>query len=120
MLERHPHSQDIYTDATRFAPLGADATVVYGYKDFRFEQTLTVPICLRFEMGDREIRAMFCATQPLPESTIAFQQEVVDDGIQVNTVRLPARSHSDQSDVMKVLHSTIYRQPLLEQSLVQE
>ncbi|WP_242541345.1 VanW family protein [Phormidium pseudopriestleyi] len=29
-LERHPHSKDIYTEETRFAPLGSDATVVYG------------------------------------------------------------------------------------------
>ena len=27
VLERHPHSRDIYHDDTRYAPLGADATV---------------------------------------------------------------------------------------------
>lgn len=109
VLERHPHSQDIYTDATRFAPLGADATVVYGYKDFRFEQTLSVPICLRFEMGDREIRAMLCAIQPLPEYAIAFQQESVDGGVKVNAVRLLAPGNSGRSDVVEVLDSTVYR-----------
>ncbi|HTP30232.1 MAG TPA: VanW family protein, partial [Anaeromyxobacteraceae bacterium] len=39
--ERHSHSIDLYTDSTRFAPLGADATVAYGRKDLRFENTLT-------------------------------------------------------------------------------
>ena len=35
VLERHPHSRDIYDDQTRYAPLGADATVAYGFKDLR-------------------------------------------------------------------------------------
>lgn len=103
VLERHPHSQDIYTDATRFAPLGSDATVVYGYKDFRFEQTLTVPLCLRFELGDRDICAMLCAPQPIPEHAIDFQRENVESGVKVNTVRL-----LDSSTQSELLDSTIY------------
>ena len=104
VLERHPHSQDIYTDATRFAPLGSDATVVYGYKDFRFEQTLDVPLCLRFELGDREIRARLCAPQSLPEYAIDFQREHVESGIKVNTVRFV-----NSSTQPEILHSTIYK-----------
>jgi vancomycin resistance protein VanW len=30
ILERHPHSRDIYDDQTRYAPLGADAAVASG------------------------------------------------------------------------------------------
>ncbi|XHX79093.1 MAG: VanW family protein [Stenomitos frigidus ULC029] len=104
VLERHPHSQDIYTDATRFAPLGSDATVVYGYKDFRFEQTLAVPICLRFALGDRAIHAMLCAPLPVPEYAIDFQRENVDGGIRVNAVRL----RNSETNV-EVLHSTLYQ-----------
>ncbi|MBC7970992.1 MAG: VanW family protein [Verrucomicrobia bacterium] len=107
VLERHPHSQDIYTDATRFAPLGADATVVYGYKDFRFGQTLAVPICLRFELGDRELCAMLCAPQPIPEYAIDFQRENVESGVQVNTMRLLSSSTEPE-----VLHSTTYKSRL--------
>ncbi len=33
VLERHPHSLDIYEEEERFTPLGADATVVWGFKD---------------------------------------------------------------------------------------
>ena len=36
ILERHNHSVDIYEEHERFSPLGADATVVYGSKDFQF------------------------------------------------------------------------------------
>ena len=104
MVERHPHSQDIYTDETRFAPLGSDATIVYGYKDFRFEQTLAMPICLRFELRDREICAMLCAPQPIPEYTIDFQREQIEGSIKVNTVRLINNSKQPE-----VLHSTIYK-----------
>lgn len=43
-LERHSHTHDIYTESTRFAPLGSDATIVYGYKDFRFQNNLDVPV----------------------------------------------------------------------------
>lgn len=34
-VERHAHSVDLYTDETRYAPLGSDATVSFGFKDLR-------------------------------------------------------------------------------------
>jgi hypothetical protein len=42
IIERYNHSVDIYTDDTRFAPLGTDATVVYGYKDLRIRNNTNV------------------------------------------------------------------------------
>jgi vancomycin resistance protein VanW len=50
VLERHPHSVDIYDDSTRHTPLGADATVAYGFKDLRVENTLPEPLCLQCEL----------------------------------------------------------------------
>lgn len=41
--ERHNHSTDIYQDEERFTPLGADATVVYGYKDLMVRNNLEAP-----------------------------------------------------------------------------
>lgn len=35
IVERHNHSKDLYTEQTRFAPLGTDATVMFGFKDLR-------------------------------------------------------------------------------------
>ena len=45
--ERHPHSRDIYDDQTRYAPLGADATVAYAFKDLRVLNNLPFPVCFR-------------------------------------------------------------------------
>ncbi|VXD22947.1 hypothetical protein PL8927_760191 [Planktothrix serta PCC 8927] len=74
-LERHPHSQDIYTEETRFAPLGSDATVVYGYKDLRFQNTLSVPICFRFYLLEEEITGFLCSSETLLEFKIEFRVE---------------------------------------------
>ena len=35
IVERHAHSIDIYREEERHTPLGADATVVWGFKDLR-------------------------------------------------------------------------------------
>lgn len=86
-LERHPHSQDIYTEDSRFAPLGSDATVVYGYKDLRFQNTLSVPICFRFDLLDTEIIGFLCSSATLEEFKIEFRIEVQQKFKKVDTIR---------------------------------
>jgi vancomycin resistance protein VanW len=44
--ERHPHSLDLYREEDRFAPLGADATVVWGVKDLRWSNPFPFAIQL--------------------------------------------------------------------------
>lgn len=106
-LERHPHSQDIYTEETRFAPLGSDATVVYGYKDLRFKNTLTVPICFRFTLRSKEIAATLCAVQPIEEFQIAFQIEPMEDNAKkVTTLRL-SRQNQDGEAIATTLYPTL-------------
>ncbi|MCT7984002.1 VanW family protein [Laspinema sp. A4] len=103
-LERHPHSQDIYTEETRFAPLGSDATVVYGYKDFRFQNTLSVPLCFRFTLLDEAIIAQLCSTQPLEEFNVDFNVKQLAGGIkQVETFR-----YSQVTNSRKKINTTIY------------
>lgn len=103
-LERHPHSKDIYTEETRFAPLGSDATVVYGYKDFRFQNTLSVPLCFRFTLLDEGIIAELCSTQPLEEFSVDFKVEQLPGGIkQVETLR-----YSQLTDSLEKINTTIY------------
>ncbi len=103
-LERHPHSQDIYTEATRFAPLGSDATVVYGYKDFRFQNTLSVPLCFRFTLLEEGIIAELCSPQPLEEFSVDFKVEQLPGGIkQVETLR-----YSQVTDSLEKITTTIY------------
>lgn len=84
--ERHPHSQDIYTEETRFTPLGSDATVVYGYKDLRFKNTLSAPICFRFTVLETEIIASLCSVQDIQEWTVEFKVSELEGNLkQVET-----------------------------------
>jgi vancomycin resistance protein VanW len=64
VAERHAHSQDLYTDATRFTPLGLDATVVWGYKDLRLKNRLRFPISFAFEVElDRVVGTVLSPTR---------------------------------------------------------
>jgi vancomycin resistance protein VanW len=103
ILERHAHSHDIYTDSTRFAPLGSDATVVYGYKDFRFKNNLLIPICFRFSMHEEEIRAALCSPQPMPEYGVEFKVKEFNGGAKVDTVRFVPHTHT-----FEVINTTTY------------
>jgi vancomycin resistance protein VanW len=64
ILERHNHSVDIYSENERFAPLGSDATVVYGYKDLRFRNTTGRPLYFALDSTASYINA--CLHSPLP------------------------------------------------------
>lgn len=102
-LERHPHSHDIYTESTRFAPLGSDATVVYGYKDFRFQNHLSFPVCFRFSVQEEEISAMLCSPQPISEYRVEFKVEELNGGVKVDTVRFGL-----QANTFEVVTTTSY------------
>ncbi len=102
-LERHPHTLDIYTEATRFAPLGSDATIVYGYKDLRFQNNLEVPICFRFNVQEHEITAALCSTQAISELRVEFKLEEFQGGTKVDTVRFV------DNNSFEIIKSTIYK-----------
>jgi vancomycin resistance protein VanW len=87
IVERHPHSKDIYTDATRFTPLGSDATVVYGYKDLQIQNSLAFPICFRVGMTEREIEACLCAMWAIDEVRVEFRTEALESATRVETLR---------------------------------
>ena len=80
IVERHPHSKDIYTEETRFTPLGSDATVVYGYKDLRVRNSLTQPFCFKFEITKNKIVAHICAEHPLQTNELIFETFAQDKG----------------------------------------
>lgn len=89
IVERHPHSKDIYTDATRFAPLGSDATVVYGYKDLQIQNHLPSPICFRFLMTEQDIQACLCSPQAIAEVQVEFRSQLLESATHVETIRYP-------------------------------
>jgi vancomycin resistance protein VanW len=84
ILERHPHSQDIYTDETRFTPLGSDATVVFGYKDLRIKNTTETPIRFQFDLYKTQITGMIMAMNPIAIYDIEF---TIDEAVDRTTVR---------------------------------
>jgi vancomycin resistance protein VanW len=87
IIERHPHSVDLYTDETRYTPLGADATTAYGYKDLRFLNNLEVPISFRIKIDGNQLIGSICAAESLKEHELKFNKIVVDNREEVDTLR---------------------------------
>jgi vancomycin resistance protein VanW len=75
IIERHPHSIDLYHQAERYSPLGADATVVYGYKDLRIRNPFSFPIQFSFEMTESSLLARLHTPFSIPENSINFVVE---------------------------------------------
>ena len=109
-IERYPHSTDIYTDVTRFTPLGSDATVVYGYKDLRFINSLSQPICFRISITTDQITGELCTPDPIPVYHIEFRTQKRSDFTQVETFRSPIVSSNQSSPtVLKPIAVSHYR-----------
>jgi vancomycin resistance protein VanW len=70
IVERHPHSRDLYAEADRFTPLGLDATVVWPNKDLRLANPFAVPVQFRFAVGNSTIAASVHAPVPLDATTL--------------------------------------------------
>jgi vancomycin resistance protein VanW len=64
ILERHPHSRDLYTEESRFTPLGLDATVVWGFKDVRLRNPYSYPLTFAFEVTGATLRGRLFSEQP--------------------------------------------------------
>lgn len=96
-IERYPHSADIYTDETRFTPLGSDATVVYGYKDLRFINSLSHPICFRIVMALDQITGELCSPTPITLYHIEFRAKKFPDRTEVETFRSPITPNAQSS-----------------------
>ncbi|MES2555080.1 MAG: VanW family protein [Bacteroidota bacterium] len=82
VLERYNHTVDIYKEEDRFTPLGADATVVYGYKDLRFQNNRSVPLQLSFSF---ETESITCGIKSADELQV---QELQFERIEGNGFRL--------------------------------
>jgi len=73
ILERHNHSVDIYTEETRFAPLGTDATVVYGYKDLQIKNNTEGNIQFVIDVETEEITGSLHSESSIRPQDISFQ-----------------------------------------------
>lgn len=84
--ERHAHSVDIYKEEERFAPLGADATVVYGYKDLRCANPFPFRIVLRFEISRSELTLHIFSEKTILPKNILFRRKKLGKQEKVETL----------------------------------
>lgn len=81
ILERHNHSLDIYTDETRFTPLGSDATVAFGHKDLKIRNTLNSPIRFKFTMEANHLSIHLMHEGALKATKVEFKYREKDQAI---------------------------------------
>ena len=74
VVERHPHSLDIYREDERYTPLGADAAVVYGYKDLRIKNIRGFPIKYSFIIKDDFISCRVFLEDNVAQNKVEFKR----------------------------------------------
>lgn len=74
VIERFPHSRDLYTEETRFTPLGTDASVVYPTKDLRILNTFPFPLLFHWELTESNLTFCIRSAEPLKRRRLYFQQ----------------------------------------------
>jgi vancomycin resistance protein VanW len=101
VVERHPHSRDIYEEEERYAPLGADASVAYGFKDLRVRNTIPAPISFQFSISPDAIEGELCSAESVEECAVEFVRLPQRDGVtDVETHRkCPGEARSRLLDV---------------------
>ncbi|MNR14276.1 VanW like protein [compost metagenome] len=98
IIERHNHSVDIYTDETRFTPLGTDASIVYGYKDLRVKNNLPFSIKFEMEIKDNFIQVNLRSEKMVEQKQLFFESKMDHKNVIVNVL------NSDR----KLLNQSIY------------
>lgn len=87
ILERHSHSIDIYTDETRFTPLGSDATVAYGYKDLKIRNNLKCPIRFNFSIVENYLIINLMHSSLIKKNKVEFKEKEIDkETVEVDTL----------------------------------
>ncbi|WET47388.1 VanW family protein [Chryseobacterium indologenes] len=86
ILERYPHSMDIYKEDERFTPLGSDCTVVYGYKDLQFQNKFPFPVQFKCLINDEELHLHLISSEEVILNKIEFKYFETEKGVWVETV----------------------------------
>lgn len=86
VLERFPHSMDIYREEDRFTPLGADCTVVYGYKDLQIQNSFPFPVQLKCLVNDDELHLSLISPEKVTLNEIEFKYSEIEKGVWVETL----------------------------------
>jgi len=75
IVERHAHSIDIYREEERHTPLGADATVVWGFKDLRLRNPHPFAVSLGCTVDGHRLHGWIRSASPLPSRSVTFARE---------------------------------------------
>ena len=88
IVERYPHSIDIYkNDSERFTPLGADATVVFGFKDLRLKNIYNYNLYFDIIIKNNVLICTLYSKQNIISKNILFKKyNVVNNYIKVETL----------------------------------
>lgn len=86
ILERYPHSMDIYKEEERFTPFGSDCTVVYGYKDLQIQNSFSFPVQLKCQVNDDELHLSLISPEELILNEIEFKYHEIEKGVWVETL----------------------------------
>ena len=95
IIERHPHSRDLYAEAERFTPLGLDATVVWPYKDLRLLNRLGVPVRFGFAVRDLSLTASVHAPVSLDAATLELERTDDPGRRSVRVLRRPGEGPAE-------------------------
>lgn len=86
ILERYPHSMDIYKEEERFTPLGSDCTVVYGYKDLQIQNIFSFPVQFKCHIEDHELHLSLISPDKVLLNDIQFKYHEIEKGVWVETL----------------------------------
>ena len=105
ITERHAHSIDIYEEHQCYTPLGADATVVWGFKDLRISNPHPFALSLSLAVEDGELYGEVNPAEPLTAQPIEFIRIPLDKTyVQVNALvngRVKATTTYEQRQGLK-------------------
>ena len=104
IVERFNHSVDIYEEKDRFTPLGSDSTIVYGYKDLRFQNTFDFPIQINFEIKENQLICSFMSSMKINRQNIDFER--IDDS---NFIKVLTYNLNDSK--RKLIAESFYKKP---------
>jgi len=100
IIERYNHSKDLYTEETRFCPLGSDATVAYGYRDLRIKNTTDSKIYFDLVVYDDYFSGNLKSEKEIKRHDIKFECKELSDK------RLEAKTIDGDNDI--VIATSIY------------
>ncbi len=104
IAERHNHSVDIYNDDERFTPLGADASVVYGYKDLRIRNNYAGAVKFTFDVTDESLTCVLSSSMKIDQKIILFKETKGKEHVEIVTA-----SRSAGTDEEAVINKAMYK-----------